>query len=87
MEIDKGICFPKDVALYLYPDCLGRVSKQNILEANTTGKMQTSPSLESLLFGKLDEIFVEEVSTLNCLWDSLPANLPPRLGNLADILL
>ena len=74
VEMRKGICFPKDVALHLYPDCMGPVSKQNILEADMTDEMQTSLSLESLLFGKFDEIFVEEVSTLNCPWGSLTAN-------------
>ena len=69
------------------PDCIGPVSKQNILEADLTVEMQTSLSLESLLFGKFEEIFGEEVSTLNCPWGSLSANLPPHLGKLAGILL
>ena len=83
----KGICFPKDVTLHLYPDCMGLASKENILEADVTTEMQTGLSMEYLLFGKFDEIFGEDVSTLNCLWVSLTANLPPRLGNLVDILL
>ena len=66
---------------------MGPVSKQNNLEADVTAEMQTSLSLESLLFGKFDEIFGEEVSTLNCHRGSLTDNLPPRLGKLADILL
>ena len=49
-----GICFSKDVALHLYHDCMGLVSRQNILEANLTAEMQTGLSLESLLFGKFD---------------------------------
>ena len=73
--------------MHLYLDCIGPVSKQNNLEADVTTEMQTSLSLESLLFGKFDEIFGEEVSTLNCHRGSLTANLPPRLGKLADILL
>ena len=56
----RGICFPIDVALHLYPECMGRVSKQNILEADVTVEIQTGLSLESLLFGKLDEIFGEK---------------------------
>ena len=73
----KGICFPKNVALHLYPDCMGPVSKQNVLEADAIAETRTSLSLESLLFGKFDEIFGKEVSNLNCPWDSLTDNLPP----------
>lgn len=73
----KGIYFPKDVALHLYPDSMGPVSKQNVLEADAKAEMRTSLSLESLLFGKFDEIFGKEVSNLNCPWDSLTGNLPP----------
>ena len=87
VEMHKGICFPKDTALHLYPNCMGPVYEENILEADMTTEMQTGLSLESLLFGKFDEIFGEEVSTLNCPWGSLTANLSPGLGNLADIRL
>ena len=62
----KNIYFPTDAALHLYPDCMDPVSKQIILKADVTAGMQTRLSLESLLFGKFDEIFGEEVPTLNC---------------------
>ena len=83
----KSICFPSGAALHLYPDCMGPIFMHNILEADLTAEVQTRLSLESLLFGKFDEIFGEEVSTLNCPWGSLTTNLAPRLGNLAGILL
>ena len=82
----KGICFPNDVTLHLYPGCLGPVSKQNILEADVTAKMQTGFSLEYILFDKSDKVFGVDFSTLNSSWGSLTANLPPRLGNLSAVI-
>ena len=86
MGMHKGICFPNDVTLHLYPGCLGPVSKQNILEADVTAKMQTGFSLEYILFDKSDKVFGVDFSTLNSSWGSLTANLPPRLGNLSAVI-